>query len=129
MKHSKGRFIAYVTQSKPGKTIHVKNAGLPDLLKCTIFFHKKSHFVTSVSGGWEFELQAAQTENNKTALTAHHLQIAFITNIQTMLECFISLYELRNSSLQEVFLRPSSQFEDYDADDDFVKMDRVRITI
>lgn len=98
-------------------------------MNCTIFFHKKSHFVTSASGGWEFELQAAQTENNKTALTAHHLQIAFITNIQTMLECFISLYELRNSSLQEVFLRPSSQFEDYDADDDFVKMDRVRITI
>lgn len=61
-----------------------------------------------VLNGWSFELQASQTDSNKTLLTANYVQIMFITNFQAMLECFISLYELRNSSLQEVFLRPST---------------------
>lgn len=38
-----------------------------------------------------------------------------------MLEIFISLYELRQSTLQEVFLRPSNQFEVYNENDDFLQ--------
>lgn len=90
------------------------------------YFHYFS-FIFFFSEGWEFEMQAAQTDNNKTILTGKGLQIAFVTNIQAMLECFISLYELDNSTLLDVFLHPSSQFEDYNPNDDFVKNDRVRM--
>lgn len=64
--------------------------------------------------GWEFELQAFQVDKNKNQVSSKFLQVAFITNIETMLECYISLYELKNSSLQEMFLHPSSQLEEED---------------
>lgn len=49
------------------------------------------------------------------------VQVEFVTDIQSMLECFVSLYELKKSSLQEVFLRPCSQYEDGNcsSDDDY----------
>lgn len=64
------------------------------------------------SDGWEFELHASQVDKSKNQIASKFLQVAFITNIETMLECYISLYDMRNSSLQEVFLRPSSALED-----------------
>lgn len=85
--------------------------------------------VLNHSVGWEFEMQASITEKNKVNMVGKCLQVCFITNIQNMLECFVSLYELRNSSLLEVFLRPSSQFEfqDPSMDVDYDKIDSVCI--
>lgn len=41
-----------------------------------------------------------------------NIQVEFVTSIQAMVECFLSLYELKKSSLQDVFLYPSSQCDD-----------------
>lgn len=76
-------------------------------------------------------MQSTQGKNkNQTKL--NYIQVSFVTNVQAMLECFISLYELKKSSLQDAFLHPSIQYEDMNgpADSDFVKKDdRVRIVL
>lgn len=72
-------------------------------------------------GGWDLELQASSVDNNRNNVTnGKYLQITFVTNIQAMLEIFISLYELQRSTLKEVFLCPSSQFDDFNENDEFV---------
>lgn len=40
-----------------------------------------------------------------------NIQVEFVTNIQAMVECFVSLYEIKKSTLQDVFLCPNSQCE------------------
>lgn len=72
-------------------------------------------------------MQASKLEKDANNAKSKCVQVVFVTNIQVMLECFISLYELRKSSLQEVFLRPCSQFEEeYDpTENEFIKKDRV----
>lgn len=69
-------------------------------------------FVFSISGGWEFEMQASKIEKDANNVKAQYVLVAFLNNVQVMLERFKGLYELKNSSLQEVFLRPCSQFND-----------------
>lgn len=61
-------------------------------------------------------MQASLVDKNKSQFK--YLQIAIVTNIGAMLECFVSLYELRHSTLQEVFLNPSSQLEQKEAVND-----------
>lgn len=75
------------------------------------------------SDGWEFELQAAPIEKNRNDCRENvkFIQTTFVTNIQAMLENFVSLYELRQSSLLDVFLRPSSQFDEFNPEDEFVQ--------
>lgn len=70
-------------------------------------------------------MEASKTDNNKINITSKYLQVIFVTNVKDMLECFISLYLLNKSSLQDVFLCPSIQFEDYNPSDDYEKTDRV----
>lgn len=76
--------------------------------------YKKKLFLA----GWEFELQASQVDKNINQIPSKFLQVSFLTNIEAMLECYISLYELRNSSLREVFLRPSGALEENESIDD-----------
>lgn len=90
-------------------------------LECVIEF---SFF----ADGWEFELQAPKLDNKLSDLTrAKFIQVIFVTNIQALLEIFISLYELRRSTLQEVFLRPSEQFEAFNENDEFVQKNYVSV--
>lgn len=93
------------------------------------FCHSFSNI--SITDGWEYEMQSAQGKNkNQTKL--NYIQVLFVTNVQAMLECFISLYELKKSSLQDAFLHPSIQYEDMNgpADSDFVTKDnRVRVVL
>lgn len=75
--------------------------------------------------GWEFEMQASKTDNNKINITSKYVQVTFVTSVKDALECFISLYLLDKSSLQDVFLRPFTQIDDYNPDDDYDKTDWV----
>lgn len=75
-------------------------------------------------------MEAAKIEKDANNLTCNFVQVSFLANIQAMLECFISLYELRKSLLQDFFLRPSKQFEYDPAEDqsdkkDWVSLDRI----
>lgn len=73
-------------------------------------------------------MQASSVDNNRNDLAnGRYIQITFVTNIQAMLENFISLFELRQSMLLEVFLRPSSQFDDLDPTDEFVQKHYVSV--
>lgn len=65
--------------------------------------------IVHVPVGWEYEMQTAGV---KKPFQPKCVQVEFVANIQPMLECFVSLYELEKSSLQDVFLCPSSQYED-----------------
>lgn len=80
-----------------------------------------------LDGAWAFEMQASKIDRDANNIKCKFIQVSFMANIQTMLECFVSLYELQKSSLLEVFLRPSKQFEDeYDpVDDEFKQADWV----
>lgn len=78
--------------------------------------------------GWEFELQSSPADKNPTDLNSvKFIQVTFVTNIQAMLEIFISLYELRRSTLQDVFLSPSSQFEEFNENDEFLQKHYVSV--
>lgn len=73
-------------------------------------------------------MQAPKLDNKLSDLTrAKFIQVIFVTNIQALLEIFISLYELRRSTLQEVFLRPSEQFEAFNENDEFVQKNYVSV--
>lgn len=73
-------------------------------------------------------MQAPKLDIKLSDLTrAKFIQVIFVTNIQALLEIFISLYELRRSTLQEVFLRPSEQFEAFNENDEFVQKNYVSV--
>ncbi|XP_055312579.1 uncharacterized protein LOC129574522 isoform X2 [Sitodiplosis mosellana] len=100
---------------------------------CTAFAHSYGKCLGYVSQAkrfsdkWEFEMQTDFVDRKK--FIPKCIQVEFVTNIQPMLECFVSLYELRKSSLQYVFLRPSSQYEEVNSsiDDDFVADDSANL--
>lgn len=73
-------------------------------------------------------MQASPIDKNPNDLTSvKYIQVTFVTNIQAMLEIFISLYELRRSTLQDVFLCPSSQFEGHNENDEFLQKRYVSV--
>lgn len=94
-----------------------------------LFFKKNVYLINLVYldlDGWEYELQASPVDNKRNELfNEKFIQSKFATNIQTMLECYVSLHELRHSTLKEVFLQPSSQFEESIESDNFTETDRV----
>ncbi|XP_031636106.1 uncharacterized protein LOC116348997 [Contarinia nasturtii] len=77
------------------------------------------------SNGWQFEMQSAHVIEKDKKFKPKCLQVTFVANVQAMLEYFISLFELRKSSLLEVFLCPSSQHVDQSQTaNDFSKGDK-----
>lgn len=101
--HSRGKVLGYVSQVKR-TTGNIIFASFSSKLLLLILI--AVHF----ADGWEFEMQTGRVE--KKPIESKCLQVEFVTNIQPLLEFYVSLYELRKSSLQDVFLHPSSQYED-----------------
>lgn len=66
-----------------------------------------------------------EDKNPEDLTKVRYIQVTFVTNIQPMLEIYISLYELRHSILKDVLLKPSEQFEVFNEHDEFSQKNYV----